>query len=205
MTFRVTGEKTLTFIHIPRTGGTSIHGWFKVICKYAPNGYSIHKFSAPSHPGVNEIDSTGFTFCSVRNPWDRVVSLYSFLTKTVPEWTQHRPEQPWGFDITWTKDLSFTEFVERLPEWPNPLGKSYNFASPQVKWIGTGVDYIIRYENLEQDFKKIQEYIGFDMPLGHHNQSTHNNYTDYYNTHLQKLVSTYFAEDIDKFKYTYEN
>ncbi len=212
MTFSVTnGDKKLTFIHIPKTGGTSIYKWFEILCKYKPNGYQIETYNVHlnSHLGIKEIQQVindpGFTFTSVRNPWDYTVSLYTFFSTVFPKWQKIQNDPTyWGFDTSWiNQNLSFKDFVEKLPEWPNPLPNGYNFSSPQTKWIDTKVDLIMRYENLENDFKLIQEYVNFSMPLSHHNKSKRNKYQDYYNEDLKKSITKWFKDDIEKFEYQF--
>jgi hypothetical protein len=210
MTFSVTnGKKTVTFIHIPKTGGTSIHKWFRTMCEYEPNGYTFNSFGTHnSHFGMVEVlnrtDDVGYSFAVVRNPYDYIVSLYRFFISVFPKWQVLRPELDWGFDTSWIKqDLTFTEFVEKLEEWPTPLPKGYTFASPQTEYLYPKVDKILRYENLVDDFAIIQNCVQFYLPLGHHNKSDRGHYKDYYNDHLKSLVTHYFELDIDRFGYTY--
>jgi hypothetical protein len=192
MTFQVTGhDQRLTFIHIPKTGGTSITKWFSMVAHYAPNGYRMTRFcETREHWGINEVREVmpdlGYTFAVVRNPWDYMVSLYTHLTS---HW----------FD----GEISFKEFIEQLPELDSPLHPNYNPVSPQSSWIDDSV-HILRFESLDTDFEMIRSTIGIDMSLGRYNASIHNPYQTYYDGHLKQQVAKYFEADIDKFKYTYE-
>lgn len=212
MTFKVTGHKTLTFIHIPKSGGTSITRWFDVLCTYKPNGYNITKYCpTKDHWGIEEVkqvdNDLGYKFTVVRNPWDYTVSLYAFLTGIAIHWYNKNPNGDpsfWSFDSSWLKhDLPFDTFVRNMHLYPTPLHKNYTFASPQVSWIGDDMDYILRYENLTEDFKVIQDIVGHDNPLGCYNKSVRTDYKDYYNDETKKIVSNIFSEDIEKFKYRF--
>lgn len=68
------------FIHIPRTGGSSIH---KALCNYEyigkePGHRALYEelkdFSDPE-----EAYKENFWFAFIRNPWDRLVSSYEYL------------------------------------------------------------------------------------------------------------------------------
>ena len=68
------------FIHIPRTGGTSIH---KALCNYEyigkePGHRALYEELKPfSNP--EEAYKENFWFAFIRNPWDRFVSSYEYL------------------------------------------------------------------------------------------------------------------------------
>lgn len=212
MTFKVTGKKTLTFIHIPKTGGTSITKWFNVVCSYKPNGYEMMKYcETKDHWGIKEVKEVdtdlGYKFTVVRNPWDYTVSLYAFLTGVAIYWYNRNPEGErgvWNFDSSWlTHDLKFDTFVRNLHTYPTPLHKNYNFASPQASWIDDDIDYVLRYETLEQDFRVVQDIVGHDNELGCYNKSNRTGYRDYYSDETRKIVSSLFEVDIDKFGYTF--
>ena len=67
-----------TFIHIPKTGGTSISTWLK-------NAYGVNYNKGFKHASYEEMKRTfgdlGFTYTVVRNPWDRVVSAYFYYKR----------------------------------------------------------------------------------------------------------------------------
>jgi len=241
MTFQIAGPEKITFIHIPKTSGTSISKWFDVVCSSNPTVYEKHEFYTKNineHWGIREVNQltsdTGFVFSVVRNPWDYVVSTYTFLTSTYKNWWENRlinntvslytlkttssildehlplkdispiDHTSWGFDNSWLGNpkLSFRMFVEQLPIWSCPFITGYNFSTPLCNWINDRV-HVMRFENLIQDFKLIQEMIDFKVSLPRENSSARNKYQDYYDENTKNLISSYFEEDIDKFKYTY--
>jgi len=62
----------------------------------------------------------------------------------------------------------------------------------------------MRYENLTEDFKVVQEKTNCFEPLGHHNKSNRTKYLDYYtNDDHINMVGEYFYKEIDYFKYEY--
>jgi hypothetical protein len=68
-------NKKLLFIHIPRTGGTSIEQSFgRPRCKEGINSLTQHN-TLKQYSEKEDINSY-FTFSFVRNPWDRLISWY---------------------------------------------------------------------------------------------------------------------------------
>ena len=115
-----------------------------------------------------------FSFTFVRNPWDRLVSYVHSVRGN-----------------TWEMPTQFDDYV------------------PQVNYImdETGnalVDFIGRYENLEEDFHTICVRIGIPTPpLPHLNPSMHRNYRAYYDEDAKRLVAEHYAADIDRFGYSF--
>ncbi|NDB30232.1 hypothetical protein EB155_09610 [archaeon] len=71
-------RKPLLFIHIPKAGGTSILNFVK---KYGDDQLGP---SSNWHNSVKyyskEYRNSHFVFSFVRNPWDRLVSAYTYFT-----------------------------------------------------------------------------------------------------------------------------
>jgi hypothetical protein len=198
MTFQVTGKTTVTFIHVPKTAGTSITEWFRLMCVYPPNGYTMRRFcDTKEHWGVNEVmrevSDLGYTFAVVRNPWDYAVSLYSHLTQKMPVVYK---------EFEWLKDVSFNDWILNIDIYPNTFISPYTLSSNQCSWIDNTVD-VLKYESLEEDFKRVQQVVGNTLPLPIKNISQRTHYVDYYTEESKKRVSEIFAEDIDRFKYRF--
>lgn len=170
----------LIFIHIPKNGGTSITKWLR---KYL-SGIK----GSIAHSGVKHIckefnHAINYpTFAVVRNPWDRIVSTYEFkkgrgqIKTTFEEWLLKDPEE----NKNW-----------------------FSFKTPQSKWLDNEPTWILKFENLELDFIKIQKYTNCFEPLEHVNASIKKNYKEYYNIKTKDYVKTLFHEDIEKFNYTF--
>ena len=75
----VNHKHKFVFIHIPKTGGTSIESIFI-------DNANIKDVNG-KHDMVSDIGSVFlkkyFTFTFVRNPWDRMVSYYKFRIKVI--------------------------------------------------------------------------------------------------------------------------
>lgn len=178
-------ENKFCFVHIPRTAGTSVVHWLEE--------NSINHVRDSSHPSIHMLNSNFETsIACVRNPWERMVSMYAHLKKPGFLWeTMH------------IKDES------QLPSWDEflktPSQKIFWFDSftNQSDWIPGGVDILLRYENLVDDFRQVQALLECHKPLPHVNGSSHNTYRSYYNTSQSKQVAEIFSKDIDTFKYSF--
>ena len=97
----------------------------------------------------------------------------------------------------------FEEFVVRgTEEWPR-MGR------PQIAYLdatshGREVDFIGRTENLAADLRVVQERIGVTPQAPpRRNRSTHGHYRDYFTDAARRRVAEVYAEDIDRFGYTF--
>ena len=78
-------EDDLTFVHIPKNAGTAIIKWFseyKSFFKADPIFWGHHE----SLPMLRRTLPTNKTFAVVRNPWDRLVSFYTFARDGQTAW-----------------------------------------------------------------------------------------------------------------------
>jgi len=122
-----------------------------------------------------------FSFCVVRNPWDRVVSAY----------------------LSSERKDSFDSYCFKESENIFDIGK-------QVEWT-TGKyppQEILRFENLTEDFKKMVRNRGLvcvDPNIPHKNKTNHDHYSKYYSRETRDLIYNIFKEDIDSFGYKFTN
>lgn len=118
-----------------------------------------------------------FSFALVRNPWDRLVSFGHSLR--IP--------------VDWNEPNKF----DRLDLRPQVDFIMDEAGQPMVDFIG-------RYENLAEDFATICDRIGIPTPpLPHLNASRHRHYRDYYDESAKQFVAEKYAEDIERFGYSF--
>jgi hypothetical protein len=127
-----------------------------------------------------------FRFSIVRNPWDRFVSGWKYCTST-----RHR---------------SLHDVLANLPR----DGHDYRHVTrPQhaILYDEYGrltVDYIIRFESLQQGFDRVCDIIGKPRSvLAHLNQGARSYYADYFDEESRQSFLRNFGRDVEVFGYRY--
>lgn len=147
---------------------------------------------------------SSYKFAFVRNPWARVVSLYQFQ-----KFHFERGSQLNVF-FKRSQNNSFNDWVRHFYSTNNHESRNILNKLTQKQWLvdDTGkvdLNFIGRYETLETDFIYLSKLFKTKWNLQKKNTSplSSDNYHTWYNSDSRKLVSNYFHEDIDYFKYTY--
>lgn len=178
------------FIHIPRTGGTSIRSMFD----FPLVGHQCFA-SVLKSKMTDEAWNSYFKFTVVRNPWDRAVSTYFYL-KNIPNGTVLLPDE------------SFHDWMLRT----YTRNTSYAAGDFYSKWFRDAggniiVDKICRYENYANDIREIADnfaLIGPSDPLPHFNKHEREHYSTYHDDDTKDVVAKLYAKDIEFFGYEFE-
>lgn len=152
----------------------------------------VHKTAPMIRESIShKVWNNYFKFAFVRNPWDRMVSMYKFRVLYNIEIEQGQTFEEW----IWTSN-------ERRKNSPLPLW------GPQTAWITENnkqiVDYVGKFESIDYDWSIVCEKIGKKLPLSHHNQTNHSAYWKYYNSETRDLVAEWHKEDIELFGYDFK-
>ena len=189
----IQGDKGVyIFVHINKTAGTSI-------------GKAIG-LSVKDHLTVKEIISrvgrqqweSAYKFTLVRNPWDKVVSLYEYRRKKNKTRIASRgiSFEDWVIKTHGTQQDAFY--------YDNP--KSFQ---PQVEWLKDDegrldIDFVGKFESIQEDFEQIKKAIGSSAKLPHLNATKRRSYKDYYNDETREIVAHWYRHDIAEFGYTFD-
>ncbi|MCK4895136.1 MAG: sulfotransferase family 2 domain-containing protein [Calditrichia bacterium] len=203
------------FIDIPRTSSSSIkielsnvhgpiYGKSNLIDKgYGKKSYFKDHLTAQEVKSIFKEDLWNklFTFTIVRNPWDRMLSLYFYrlLKGQLPS------------------DLDFRDYIIQLKSPRYKLAKSmhsrptYYYGSAEYildEKDNVIVDFIGKYENREEALQVISKRI--DCPM--HGElclqkakPSDSHYSRFYDNETRKLVADVFAKDIELFGYEFED
>jgi len=77
-------------------------------------------------------------------------------------------------------------------------------VNPYKKKLDNDIDFLIRYERIDEDFEKVCNYL--DIPFFHLdriNKSNRKNYSIYYDEELKELVRRKFIEEIEFCQYKF--
>lgn len=179
------------FIHINKTGGSSIEKALNIPFEHRTALEKIREI------GRSRWDRK-WTFAFVRNPWDKVVSHYYHRVKTNQTGLgdQHIDFKEWVKRAYGNKDAAYYDKPKMF--------------MPQTDWIADEdgqiiVDDILRFENLEADFRKVLEKLERSASLRHAKKSDRGNYGQYHDAEAAELVRSWFARDIERFGYQFED
>lgn len=130
-----------------------------------------------------------YKFCFDRNPWDKAISLYYFVTGTTK------------------REISFQEFLESRHESPVLFNQLSNYSIYTIDG-NTAVDYLGQYESLQDDLDKIAQTVGLPERLelprakGHFRKSKQP-YQDYYGQKEKDIIADICRNEIDLLGYEF--
>jgi Sulfotransferase family len=197
-------QKRFLFVHIPKTAGNSIQSALRdysedelVVLRKEQDGierFGLRNpmFNIKKHSTLAEYrDALGdqqfrqlYKFTCVRNPWDRMVSYYFTPTQNPEIWNRKK------FRGIISKAVSVADYL-RLNR-----GEKDPFEN---------VEYIMRFENLDDDFRAVCASLRIPASsLPHYNRSNSEHYSKYYDVELRELVRERFAAEIERFGYAFE-
>ena len=190
-----------TFIHIPKTGGNSITNWMR-------DNFKIEVSKRKQHADVSQAQerfgNLGWTFCVVRNPWDYMVSWYTFkiyLCNAYIKNINEMPEKIIPEKEKWTLELQQSR-LQQLEQGFEPWLAQTRVVE-QNRWA-TNCNYVMKIENLNNDFKEVQERLDCFVPLGVANKTPdRTKYQDYYNDKTKDLVYKNYKVDIETYNYEF--
>jgi len=177
------------FLHIPKTGGSSF--------SYAP--FILLQGTVKQDPAIAVKDNKllgCFTF--VRNPYTRFSSAvmnHGFATPKTFE----------KFVITTFLDRYKEEFEKWTDSKWQVLQPQYRHVYHQIdsgeleKW--KGIDIIGRFENMEEDWKKVCKLAKEDFKLPHANKNKYPFHSKYHTDKTRGIVARVYKRDFELFGY----
>jgi len=209
----ISRQHRFIFIKINKTGGSSIQRSLETV---------VHDMDEKGHRILTDYDvplDEFFKFSFVRNPWDKMVSFYAYHKKRgfdlLPRRRGDAPQgNISGSPGTGQAERSFREFLlEDLQtiRFRNSQGASSRQlrTSNQLDWLvdhqgRVAMDFIGRFESLQQDFDTVRRRLGFpSLQLRQVNASKHGHYTTYYDDETCRAVEQAFQKDISYFGYRF--
>jgi hypothetical protein len=197
------------FIHIPKTGGTSIEAMFDP--KAPSRDVQYKHWSLSDYFEQKEYISEYFSFSFVRNPWSLTVSMYNYLWHSnynFPKVSRSNPKYKFIFNLSFKDFILHQKFQSGTLKSGDIFSDKINtknlFQLDFVTHNNKLVDFIGKFENLQQDFDTICEKIGIArQELPHENKTNRKHYTEYYDNETREIVAQKYAKDIEYFGYKF--
>lgn len=177
---------------IPKSASRTLHTIFRK---------NDINFSKEEYLKLPNFASDYFSFSFVRNPYDRLASCYT--QKIV---TQNSKPGKLRTTLRWELNYqkpSFKNFIKIIAEKDN-ITKDRHWNLYHNLIPVNDIDFIGKFENLQEDFNTICDKIGIPhQELPHANKSKHKHYTEYYDDETRQIVAEKYAKDIEYFNYEF--
>lgn len=185
------------FIHIPKTGGTSIETHIRGNANVAKKQNNKHNTVKDYMNKTGKLFDKYFSFSFVRNPYDFLVSYYKFRMVMISG-ELGRTER---FMYSKYSKSNFKDWIiNNFYDDPRVI-THLDFLSYDSK---LKVDFIGKFENLQEDFNIVCDKIGIvQHQLPHINKTKHKHYTVYYDDETREIVAKKYAKDIEYFGYDF--
>ncbi len=205
----ISHQRSYVFVHIPKTGGTSMSLALEdratsddILIGDTPKAQRRRKrqqdLQAPGriwkHSSLRDVDGLypedAFVFTLVRNPWDRIVSYYHWLRAQ----TFAHPA------VQVAKAVRFPEFLK------DPTVQAAIRANSYASYVtdATGQERCDLFARLEhpEDLAPLWQHLGFLLSVGHENLSERGaDWRVYYDAEGFEIVQEIASVDIERFGY----
>jgi hypothetical protein len=232
------------FIHIPKTGGSSIeeliwperHSWdypkkknhlFHGLTTEFANLWQTGALQHLFAKNVKKVIRKGlfdkyFKFTMVRNPFDKVVSQYSYMLKKRRRLRDYIGMKDDDDFKTYLSLIQKKDHVQWEPQWKFFLDDNdeclvdviYRFENfeESVKSIIKTLNGIFlrkvdeKHKQSKRDGKMLNERIGFTeaTEVPHINFSKRTHYADYYDDESREIVTELYKKDLEILSYSFE-
>lgn len=198
-------KKEFIFIHIPKNSGTAMTKELQKI--YKDTTFLINCDRDGINIGIDKMHlyydvidkfisknllDNYFKFCIIRNPYNKLYSAWNFIKK------RHGYSDVNDF-IKYKLDEEFIYGKELIP------GDARVHYRPQFTFVYNNennkfADFIIRYENLNEDISKMNEKYGLNIPL-YDDGNTKKSYINLLNKESIIKINSLYKKDFELFNY----
>lgn len=189
------------FVHIPKTAGTTMIKYLKSAGNFELRKIN-HDLRSSEFKYFHEYTDRQnfFSFCFVRNPIDRALSAFYFLS----EGGLNEEDKIDADRYVSRYNGDFNEFVRN--EFPKGEIFSQIHFKPQYEWIIDEnrllcVDYIAKFEDLDTELNKLSNLLGFRLK-----ENFEINVTRRPSVQLEDdvlaLIQSHYRNDFEYFKYS---
>lgn len=228
----ISAEYRCIFVHIPKTGGTSIedifwpdrrelsedpewaarHLWMSFVDefrnKYQTGGLQhLTADQIATEVGTDTFNEC-FKFAIVRNPWDKAISQFTYTKNSRPDLRQY---------LGMSSSASFHEYLDLVQHKEHVQWTQQSSFLCDAKG-DLAVDFVGRFEEFDAAVreicrrlrpKKLKAWVKAKkiqygvQAVPFSNKSSRGHYTTYYDSDTRDLVANIYARDIDLFDYEF--
>jgi hypothetical protein len=169
--------KKIVYIHIPKTGGTTIEKIF------------FNKNSSSEHITITEYSNyyDYFIFSFVRNPYTRIISVYNYFI--------NGGNKSLGDKNIINRDVDINNFLKEYNE------TNLKFLKTQYSYLqdSKNIDFVGRYENFDNDLKQICNSTNTNFIDVHYRVTPYKDYS--IEPEFIDMISSIYDIDFIKFNY----
>ena len=216
----ISHEHKFIYIAIPKTGSRTVT---RRLIKYAENKISNNKKSPYYRHGSakelkKQFEKEGwdwdsyYKFTFVRNPWDRVLSMYSYIRMLSDQYVSRTGKYAPGACLTQQAENvmrqgeRFERFIRRYNTFEKSIdaGVIFSYISSQLDYINDEkgeriIDFVGRIENFQEDYDYVCGKIGIPKKrLMHLNKTQHKKKEDCYSEKAKEIVANKFEDEIEE-------
>ncbi len=179
------------FVHVPKAAGLSVYEALKM-----EHPADTHAPAAACRLADPAFYDGAFRFAVVRNPWDRLVSAYHYLSQAsiFPQdrlWARNRLAGASDFD-------GFMRLLAR--PWTRNQIMGWRHFLPQTAFVEVdgrnAMELLIPFEALDDGLAYAANRIGVTWKPAHTNRSERDDFRRYYDDDSAALVAQIYAGDI---------
>lgn len=211
--FLISKKKKFIFIHIPRTAGTSIEETFLEDSNLIYRNKFLHflfdnyihesaffSFFSSHTTALNVSEKSKnydayFSFAISRNPYSWLVSVYHYTLN------RFKNNENYFSDL-----FPYIKQSKNFREFAIIIAKNQTVKSFQKRFVVDEngkqiVEYIGKFEDLENEIEKIKRKVNVHKSLVHKNKSDHESFENYYDDELKDIIYEAFIDDFLFFNY----
>ncbi len=184
-------QHSALFVHVPKAAGLSV---YQALDMDRPP--DTHATATACQIADQAFFDNAFKFAVVRNPWDRLVSAYHYLSQASAfpqdqEWAKKRLSSAPDF-------ASFMRLMAR--PWRRNQIMGWRHFLPQTCFLQVrhvnAMDLLIPFESLDDGLADVGARIGVKLTPAYANRSKRGDYRRYFSDEDAELIAHIYAKDI---------
>lgn len=206
----ISSDGKLVYINNPKTACSTIK--LALLRREHPeeavnDDQSVHDLIEPlTRRKASNIRNNAIIFTFVRNPFERLVSLY------LNKFRSMKNIEVEGFYFhnylngIFSQKMSFREFAMTVCKIPDAVADAHFRSQSATVFHNSrlNIDIIGKLENFQNDWDQLNRLSGSSMKIEHYNRSDKYDYREFYTQELVKQVADRYRDDIKLFGYSNE-